>query len=94
MRRPCGKAGVGSTALVAAGGLTGGADEESDAQLRQRVLARPGMTVEKLESLLARQMPQAEKKGRATWLFDTAQSRATIETQVADLVAELRRQAQ
>ncbi|MBJ3786594.1 dephospho-CoA kinase [Devosia sediminis] len=59
---------------------------------RQRVLARPGMTVEKLETLLARQMPQAEKKRRATWLFDTAQAPEQIEAQVADLVADLRRQ--
>lgn len=65
-----------------------------DAIQRQRVLARPGMTVEKMESLLARQMPQAEKKKRATWTFDTAQSRETIEAQVADLVADLRRQGQ
>ena len=61
---------------------------------RQRVLARPGMTVEKLESLLARQMPQSEKKKRATWLFDTAQSPDTIEAQVSDLVADLKRQGQ
>ena len=65
-----------------------------DAIQRQRVLARPGMTVEKMESLLARQMPQAEKKKRATWTFDTSQSRETIEAQVADLVADLRRQGQ
>ena len=65
-----------------------------DAIQRQRILARPGMTVEKMESLLARQMPQAEKKKRATWTFDTAQSRETIEAQVADLVADLRRQGQ
>ena len=43
---------------------------------------------------LARQMPQAEKKKRATWTFDTAQSRETIEAQVADLVADWRRQGQ
>jgi dephospho-CoA kinase len=65
-----------------------------DAIQRQRILARPGMTVEKMESLLARQMPQAEKKKRATWTFDTAQSPQTIEAQVADLVADLRRQGQ
>jgi len=59
---------------------------------RQRILARPGMTVEKLETLLARQMPQAEKKKRATWLFDTGQPREAVETQVADLVADIRRQ--
>lgn len=61
---------------------------------RQRVLARRGMTVEKLESLLARQMPQSEKKKRATWLFDMAQSPDTIEAQVSDLVADLKRQGQ
>ncbi len=32
---------------------------------RQRALARPGMTVEKLDTILARQMPQAEKRKRA-----------------------------
>lgn len=42
-----------------------------EAVLRQRALARPGMTVEKLQSMLARQLPQAEKKARATYLFDT-----------------------
>ena len=38
---------------------------------RQRALARPGMTGEKLDTILARQLPQAEKKARATYLFDT-----------------------
>lgn len=65
-----------------------------DAIQRQRILARPGMTVEKLETLLARQLPQAEKKSRATWLFDTAQPREQIEAQVAGLVADLKRQSQ
>jgi dephospho-CoA kinase len=39
---------------------------------RERALARPGMTVEKLETILARQMPQDEKRKRATYLFDTS----------------------
>ncbi|MHA6299512.1 dephospho-CoA kinase [Devosia sp. CAU 1758] len=65
-----------------------------DAIQRERILARPGMNVEKMESLLARQMPQAEKKKRATWLFDTAQPRDVIEAQIADLVGRIRAKRQ
>jgi dephospho-CoA kinase len=61
-----------------------------DAVQRQRVMARPGMTVEKLDTLLARQMPQAEKKSRATYLFDTSRPRGEIDNMVAELVAGIR----
>lgn len=59
---------------------------------RQRALARPGMTVEKLDTILARQMPQAEKKARATYLFDTGMPIAQTVEMVAALVASIRAQ--
>ncbi|MDB5613859.1 MAG: Dephospho-CoA kinase [Devosia sp.] len=61
-----------------------------DAIQRQRALARPGMTVEKLETIIARQMPQAEKKARATYLFDTGMPVNKTVEMVAALVAAIR----
>ncbi|WP_417309009.1 dephospho-CoA kinase [Devosia sp.] len=59
---------------------------------RERVLARPGMTVEKLEAILARQMPQAEKEARADHVLDTGKPIADTRAEVADLLARLRPQ--
>jgi len=61
-----------------------------DAIQRQRALARPAMSVEKLDTILARQMPQAEKKARATYLFDTGMPLAKTVDMVAALVASIR----
>ncbi|MEO5805359.1 MAG: dephospho-CoA kinase [Devosia sp.] len=57
-----------------------------DAIQRQRALARPGMTVEKLNAILARQLPQAEKRARATYLFDTGHGLKPTLEMVAALV--------
>jgi dephospho-CoA kinase len=61
-----------------------------EATQRRRVLARPGMSVEKLEAILARQMPQAEKRKRADYVFDTSGPIERTRAEVAALVAALR----
>ncbi|MCS6757892.1 MAG: dephospho-CoA kinase [Candidatus Devosia euplotis] len=57
---------------------------------RQRALARPAMSGEKLATILARQLPQAEKKRRATYLFDTSLPIGETRQMVAALVADIR----
>lgn len=57
---------------------------------RARVLARPGMTVEKFEQILALQVPDAEKRARADFVIDTGTTLARTREAVAELVANLR----
>ena len=53
---------------------------------RRRVLARPGMTAERLAAILARQMPDAEKRRRADFLVDTGQGLDAARRRVAEIV--------
>lgn len=56
---------------------------------RERVLARPGMTEEKFERLLARQLPDAEKRARADFIVDSSQGFNHARAAVRRIIAEL-----
>ena len=57
---------------------------------RTRVSGRPGMTSEKLEQIMARQMPDAEKCARADFVVDTGGAIAESMAQVDKIVESLR----
>jgi dephospho-CoA kinase len=57
---------------------------------RARVLSRPGMTPEKLAHILARQMPDVDKRARAHFVVETGKGFDHAFAQVKEIVAALR----
>lgn len=55
---------------------------------RARILARDGMTAEKLDAILARQLPDAEKRRRADFVVDTSGGLAPVRARIAEILAE------
>ncbi len=58
---------------------------------RARLLERPGMTVEKIDAMLARQMPDAEKRKLADFLIDTSRGFDTARADVKKILNQIRR---
>lgn len=54
---------------------------------RERVLARPGMTEERFESILAKQLPDSEKRARADFIIDSNLSLSETRAQVDHVIA-------
>lgn len=57
---------------------------------RERVLSRANMSAEKLDAILARQMPDAHKRARAHFIVDTSHGVAHASGQVDAILARLR----
>jgi dephospho-CoA kinase len=62
----------------------------SEAVQRQRVLERPDMTETKLAQILARQMPDAEKRARAHFVIDTGRGIDAAREQVRAVLEQVR----
>ena len=79
-----------------------GAEKDMDAVIvvsapeevqRKRVLARPGMSQEKLEAIQARQVPDAQKRAKADFVVETGEGLDHAFEQVKRIVETLRRRA-
>ena len=56
---------------------------------RERVLARPGMSEEKFRAILAKQIPDGEKRRRADYLIDTGEGMEAAGRKVRSIIREL-----
>ena len=55
---------------------------------RERILARDNMTSEKLDAILARQLPDAEKRKRADFVVDTSHGLDPVRARIRDILNE------
>jgi dephospho-CoA kinase len=55
---------------------------------RQRILARDNMTAEKLDAILARQLPDAEKRKRADFVVDTSHGLEPVRARIRDILEQ------
>src|SRR5471032_1307795 len=55
---------------------------------RERILARDNMTGEKLDAILARQLPDAEKRRRAHFVVDTSHGLDPVRSRIRDILDE------
>jgi dephospho-CoA kinase len=61
----------------------------SEAVQKERIAARRGMTAEKLAVIMAKQMPDREKRARADFIIDTSAGLADTERQVKDVLRSI-----
>jgi dephospho-CoA kinase len=55
---------------------------------RQRILSRDNMTAEKLDAIVARQLPDAEKRKRADFIVDTSHGLKPVRARIRDILDE------
>jgi dephospho-CoA kinase len=66
----------------------------SPEQQRERILARDNMTAEKLDAILARQLPDAEKRARADFVVDTSHGLDPVRVRIREILDEAARMPQ
>ena len=54
---------------------------------RERILSRPNMDAAKLDAILARQLPDAEKRKRADFVVDTSHGLDPVRASIRDIIA-------